>query len=88
MVPDKARLDHARFDQSHDDWYFTMLLPILCAPYRYRIYLNVKNTRGGPKTRKLHDLLANKASPNGTRPVKTALRGLLESAENSAYGQS
>jgi hypothetical protein len=21
VVPDKARLDHARFDQSHDDWY-------------------------------------------------------------------
>ena len=22
LVPDKARLDHARFDQSHDDWYY------------------------------------------------------------------
>ena len=63
VVPDKARLDHARFDQSHDDWYykmyFTMLRPIFCAPHRYRIYLDVKDTRGGPKTRKLHDVLAN-----------------------------
>ena len=59
----KARLDHARFDQSHDDWYykmyFTMLRPIFCAPHRYRIYLDVKDTRGGPKTRKLHEVLAN-----------------------------
>jgi hypothetical protein len=63
LVPDKDRLDHARFDQSHDDWYykmyFTMLRPIFCAPHRYRIYLDVKDTRGGPKTRKLHDVLAN-----------------------------
>lgn len=63
VVPDKARLDHARFDQSHDEWYykmyFTMLRPIFCAPHRYRIYLDVKDTRGGPKTRKLHDVLAN-----------------------------
>lgn len=63
VVPDKGRLDHARFDQSHDDWYykmyFTMLRPIFCAPHRYRIYLDVKDTRGGPKTRKLHDVLAN-----------------------------
>jgi hypothetical protein len=63
VAPDKAQLDHARFDQSHDDWYykmyFTMLRPIFCAPHRYRIYLDVKDTRGGPKTRKLHDVLAN-----------------------------
>jgi hypothetical protein len=63
VVPDKARLDHAHFDQSHDDWYykmyFTMLRPIFTAPHRYRIYLDVKDTRGGPKTRKLHDVLAN-----------------------------
>jgi hypothetical protein len=63
VVPDKSKLDHARFDQSHDDWYykmyFTMLRPIFCAPHRYRIYLDVKDTRGGPKVRKLHEVLAN-----------------------------
>lgn len=63
LVPDKGLIDHARFSQSHDDWYykmyFTMLRPIFCAPHRYRIYLDVKDTRGGPKTRKLHEVLAN-----------------------------
>jgi hypothetical protein len=63
LVPDKVRLDHARFDQSHDDWYykmyFTMLRPIFTAPHRYRIYLDVKDTRGGPRIRQLHDVLAN-----------------------------
>lgn len=63
VVPDKGVLDHDRFYQSHDDWYYkmyyTMLRPIFCAPHRYRIYLDVKDTRGGPKTRKLHEVLAN-----------------------------
>jgi hypothetical protein len=36
-----------------------MLRPIFCAPHRYRIYLDVKDARGGPKTRKLHEVLAN-----------------------------
>jgi len=63
VVPDKSKLDHARFGQSHDDWYykmyFTMLRPIFTAPHRYRIYLDVKDTHGGPKTFKLHEVLAN-----------------------------
>jgi hypothetical protein len=63
VVPDKSLLDHARFKQSHDEWYykmyFTMLRPIFTAPHRYRIYLDVKDTRGGPKTRALHEVLAN-----------------------------
>lgn len=63
VVPDKGLLDHARFEQSHDEWYykmyFTMLRPIFTAPHRYRIYLDVKDTRGGPKTRELHEVLAN-----------------------------
>ncbi|GAK33173.1 hypothetical protein JCM17846_19600 [Iodidimonas nitroreducens] len=63
LVPDKGLLDHARFGQSHDDWYykmyFTMLRPIFCAPHHYRIYLDIKDTRGGPRTRRLHEVLAN-----------------------------
>jgi Protein of unknown function (DUF3800) len=63
LVPDKSKLDHAHFDQSHDDWYykmyFTMLRPIFGAQHRYRIYLDVKDTRGGPRMRALQEVLAN-----------------------------
>ena len=63
VVPDKMKLDHLYFDQSHDDWYykmyFTMLRPIFFAPQHYHIYLDIKDSRGGPKTRKLHNFLAN-----------------------------
>ncbi len=63
VVPDKDQLDHASFDQSHDDWYykmyFTMLRPVFDGAQRYRVYLDLKDTRGGPKTRRLHQVLAN-----------------------------
>jgi len=63
VVPDKNQLDHARFRQSHDDWYykmyFTMLKKIVSPSDRYRIYLDIKDTRGGKKTRELHRFLAD-----------------------------
>ncbi len=63
VVPDKRQLDHAAFDQSHDEWYykmyFLMLRHIFTRPNRYRIYLDIKDTNGGPKNRKLHQVLAN-----------------------------
>jgi len=63
VVPNKRLLNHAAFDQSHDNWYykmyFTMLRPVLTAPHRYRIYLDMKDTHGGLKTRGLHNVLAN-----------------------------
>ena len=62
MVPDKNLLDHAHFSQSHEEWYhkmyFTMLRSIFTEPHRYRIYLDIQDTRGGWRVRKLHDALA------------------------------
>lgn len=64
MVPDKARLNHNAFPgQDHDTWYykmyFDMLKVILSPDARYRIYLDIKDTRGGRKASKLHDVLCN-----------------------------
>ena len=63
IVPDKRQLDHAAFDQSHDEWYykmyFLMLRNIFTGQNRYRIYLDIKDTNGGPKIRRLHEVLAN-----------------------------
>ncbi|MCP9447053.1 MAG: DUF3800 domain-containing protein [Nitrospira sp.] len=64
VVPDKAKLDHAAFPgQDHDVWYykmyFDMLKVILSPKGRYRIYLDIKDTRGAEKVRKLHDVLCN-----------------------------
>lgn len=63
IVPDKDKLDHAKFDQTHDDWYFKMyfdLLKVIIDPkQRYRIFLDIKDTRGGRKVKKLHEVLSN-----------------------------
>ena len=63
VVPDKSKLQHARFNQDHDDWYFKMyfdLLKILLTPdARFNIYLDIKDTRCAPKVARLHDVLCN-----------------------------
>jgi hypothetical protein len=63
VVPDKSKLCHPLFDQTHDDWYykmyFDMLKTILDPNDQYHIYIDVKDTRGSTKTAKLHDVLCN-----------------------------
>ncbi len=64
VVPEKAKLVHDAFPgQDHDVWYykmyFDMLKVILSPTDRYRIYLDIKDTRGAEKVRKLHDVLCN-----------------------------
>lgn len=63
LVPDKSVLNHNDFGQTHDEWYykmyFTMLKYIFAPGRKYRVYLDIKDTQGGAKTRKLHDVLAN-----------------------------
>lgn len=57
--------DRTVFDDAHthDDWYYKMyyqLLSKVTAPPRHsRIYLDIKDSRGGPKSARLHGVLAN-----------------------------
>lgn len=59
----KSQLRHADFGQDHDTWYYKMywemLRVIIVPPRRHRIYLDIKDTRGGTKTAKLREVLAN-----------------------------
>ena len=63
LVPDKNVLDHDGHGQTHDDWYykmyFTMLKAVLSPQERFRVYLDIKDTRGGTKVKKLHEVLCN-----------------------------
>jgi hypothetical protein len=63
IVPDKAKLDHAAYHQSHDDWYYKMyfdLLKVILSPgSRYQIFLDIKDTRSAAKVAKLREVLAN-----------------------------
>jgi hypothetical protein len=64
IIPDKSKLRHDDFPgQDHDTWYykmyFEMLRVILRSDAQYRIYLDIKDTRGAEKIKKLHDVLCN-----------------------------
>jgi hypothetical protein len=63
IVPDKSKLQHSRFRQTHDDWYykmyFTLLKAILDPQSEYRIYLDIKDTHGIVKATKLQKVICN-----------------------------
>jgi hypothetical protein len=63
IIPEKSALDHGRYGQSHDDWYwkiyFDMIKAVLNEEHRYRIFLDLKDTLGGKRVEKLHEVLSN-----------------------------
>lgn len=63
IVPDKSQLRHQEFQQDHDEWYYKMyfdMLKIILDPQaRYRIYIDIKDTRSAGKIDKLHDVLCH-----------------------------
>ena len=66
IIPDKTQLNHQAFQgQDHDTWYykmyFTMLKTLLRPSDSYRIYMDIKDTRGAEKVRRLEDVLRNNA---------------------------
>ncbi|MDY0094221.1 MAG: DUF3800 domain-containing protein [Candidatus Vecturithrix sp.] len=62
-VAPKGNLKHDYFCQDHNTWYYKMyydmLKQIFSERYSYSIYLDIKDTRGGKKTRKLHEVICN-----------------------------
>ncbi len=63
IVPDKSLLRHNDFNQDHDTWYykmyFDMIKIILNPDSKYRIYIDIKDTRSSDKIAKLYNVLCN-----------------------------
>lgn len=63
VVADKTKLQHERYGQDHDTWYYKMYFDMLKAIFDpascYRIYVDIKDTRSAAKIAKLHDVLCN-----------------------------
>ena len=63
VIPDKSMLDHKKYDQSHDDFYFRMyfdLIKVILDPtLAYNIYLDIKDTKSEDKIEKLKEVLRN-----------------------------
>lgn len=63
IVPDKSKLDHQAYGQTHDEFYYKMYFYLLSRIFeddnRYRIYIDIKDTQSQTKVKKLHDYLCN-----------------------------
>lgn len=63
IVIDKTLLDHERFEQTHDQFYYKMYWQMLGwfidPANHYQIYLDIKDTQGYIKVEKLHECLSN-----------------------------
>ena len=63
IVPDKKLLDHERFGQNHDEFYykqwFLLLDRLIKLGNGYRIFIDIKDTQGSEKVGKLHEILCN-----------------------------
>lgn len=64
VLKDKENLDHAKYNQgSHDLWYYKTYFYLLDAMVdyseEYRIFVDIKDTCGGPRVKKLHNVLCN-----------------------------
>jgi hypothetical protein len=65
VVIDKTQLDHSRFGQDHESWYYKKyfeLLRVLIDPeYENFVFLDIKDKWGGSKISKLEEVLSNDA---------------------------
>lgn len=63
VIRDKLKLNHQKYNQTHDEWYykmyFEMLKTIIDPKEKYNIYLDIKDTRSADKVDFLKKVLAN-----------------------------
>ena len=63
VIPDKSKLNHRAFNQTHDEFYYKMWFVLLKKIFDpgcgYRIYIDIKDTHGATKVSKLSRILRN-----------------------------
>ncbi|MDR2651024.1 MAG: DUF3800 domain-containing protein [Prevotellaceae bacterium] len=63
IIPDKTKLNHIFFQQTHDDFYYKMyfnLLKVILTPTNsYNIFIDIKDTKSQEKVEKLKTVLQN-----------------------------
>jgi hypothetical protein len=74
LIPNKAQLNHERFNQTHDTWYykmyFEMLKAILSPADTYEIYIDIKDTNANKKIQKLREVCANSMYDFSSRTIR------------------
>jgi hypothetical protein len=80
VIASKEGLDHERYGQTHDDWYykiyFQLLREVVKRPNHYRVFLDYKDSYGYQKVEKLRTIVHKvlKDSARETIPVMQPIR--------------
>ena len=63
LIADKTNLNHDKYHQTHDDWYYKMyfnMLKVIFIPNNiYNIFIDIKDTHSDEKIKKLLDICRN-----------------------------
>lgn len=63
IIPNKSILNHEAFNQTHDKFYYKMyydlLNPVTRPPYKYNVYIDIKDTHGYLKVNELRSFLSS-----------------------------
>lgn len=74
VIPDKTKLRHELYKQTHDTFYYKMffnLLKVIIEPKDcYRIYFDIKDTNSAERLAKLHEILCNSAYDFDARVIE------------------
>lgn len=74
VIPDKSRLNHEQFHQTHDDWYYKMyfdMLKVIFSPSdNYEVYIDIKDTNSYRKAQKLREVCCNSLYDFSQRVIK------------------
>lgn len=74
IIKDKSNLNHKKFNQTHDDWYYkmyyNMILHIIVPNEEYNIYLDIKDTQSSNKVKQLQKVLGNSIHDFDLKQIK------------------
>lgn len=63
IIPDKTKLNHKAFNQTHDTWYYKMYFDMLKVIFfpddHYEIYIDIKDTNSYQRAQKLKEVCSN-----------------------------
>ena len=74
IIPDKSKLNHEQFHQTHDDWYYKMYFDMLKVIFNptdnYEVYIDIKDTNSYRKAQKLKDVCCHSLYDFSQRVIK------------------
>ena len=74
IIPNKNKLNHKKFNQTHDEWYYKMYFDMLKVIFNpsdnYEVYIDIKDTNSHHKANKLKEVCSNSMYDFSQRVIK------------------